>query len=431
MNPTIQLKLESIMHIPMDKYDQDFTFIVNGEEYRTSRIFADLLSRKISKLHFTDPTNDKIYINTGTKGDFKRFLSILNFQINDLRNEDIKFIREISEQLETTDIEIKVNRPEITIENALDRLFEDERFSNFYSSEIEKDIEFVSANFSEIKTVQKDNFKKLEIFTLERIFCNDNFKIDSEDDLLEFVNELFKDDDKYSKLYSHVYFENVGVDKMNEFIDIFSIEYLTPGTWESLSNRLKQKVCMSTEKFSERYKGGTSVKRDDSCKRSVEYNNDHYSGIIDYFRKESNINEEVKITASSIVQCDLQKVLQKDFPTNNFATNNISGSWICVEFKNHQVIPTHYTIRSNNCDSNGPHPRNWVIEGSSDSSNWEQIDEQKENSFLNGKSQVFTFPIRPSNQHKFKFIRIRQTGVNWQNGNHLYMNYIEFFGKIY
>lgn len=42
MEPSIQLKAESIKFIPIDKYDQNFTFVVNGEEYHTSRLVADL-----------------------------------------------------------------------------------------------------------------------------------------------------------------------------------------------------------------------------------------------------------------------------------------------------------------------------------------------------------------------------------------------------
>ena len=199
---SIKLKTESIMFIPIDTYDQNFTFIVNGEEYHSSRLVADLLSEKISKLHFTDPTNDKIYINTHTKSDFNHFLSLRNFKANQITSDDIKFICEIAKQLETTNIEVNINRDEITIDNVIDRLISDEKFDNFYSKEIESEIEFITKNFSDLlKSQQKDKLKNLSFSTLERILQNEHLEVESEDDVLKFVNELYKEDDKYSNFY--------------------------------------------------------------------------------------------------------------------------------------------------------------------------------------------------------------------------------------
>ena len=60
----IQLKPLSILQVPLYSYQKDFTFIVNGEEFKTSRIFSDLISSKISQMHSNDPTFDTFYINT-------------------------------------------------------------------------------------------------------------------------------------------------------------------------------------------------------------------------------------------------------------------------------------------------------------------------------------------------------------------------------
>ena len=50
----IQLKPSSILNVHLQKYPKDFTFIVNGKEFQTSRIISDLLSPKICKNHFND-----------------------------------------------------------------------------------------------------------------------------------------------------------------------------------------------------------------------------------------------------------------------------------------------------------------------------------------------------------------------------------------
>ena len=40
----VQLKTTSVLDLPLQFYDKDFTFIVNGTEYPTSRVISDLLS---------------------------------------------------------------------------------------------------------------------------------------------------------------------------------------------------------------------------------------------------------------------------------------------------------------------------------------------------------------------------------------------------
>lgn len=145
-------------------------------------------------------------------------------------------------------------------------------------------------------------------------------------------------------------------------------------------------------------------------------------------RNNSNIKDEIKITASSSQGGNLEQIIQFDFPNNKFHTNNKSNSWICIEFIKYKVNPTHYTIRSNNWSSNLEHPRNWVFEGSLDSVKWEKLDSQTECSYLNGKNLVHTFSIQNNNQ-SFKYFRVSQTGKNWNNSDYLCFNCIELYGK--
>ena len=66
----LQLKTSSILNVPLQSYFDDFSFIVNGKEYKTSRLISDLLSPKICEIHANDPTFDIFTIKTQQKGDF-------------------------------------------------------------------------------------------------------------------------------------------------------------------------------------------------------------------------------------------------------------------------------------------------------------------------------------------------------------------------
>lgn len=57
---TIQLDYSCVLNIPLQTYNEDFYFIVNGQEYKTNRLISVLLSPKISKIHLSDPIIDRI-----------------------------------------------------------------------------------------------------------------------------------------------------------------------------------------------------------------------------------------------------------------------------------------------------------------------------------------------------------------------------------
>ena len=86
------LSLNNIQDIPLGKYEKNFTFIVDGEQYFTPRFVADILSPKIRKLHFFDDSVQDFYINIddseheNAKGSnyFSEFLQMCNFEEHQL-----------------------------------------------------------------------------------------------------------------------------------------------------------------------------------------------------------------------------------------------------------------------------------------------------------------------------------------------------------
>lgn len=148
-------------------------------------------------------------------------------------------------------------------------------------------------------------------------------------------------------------------------------------------------------------------------------------------RTNSNVNDEISITASSIDGGQLSNLVNYD-SASFFQTKSEKNSRICFEFKKHEIVPSNYLIRTINSEDNY-HLKSWIVEASKDSKTWITIDEQQNNDFLKGTSKVHLFPI--SNQKEsFKFVRIKQTGPSWYHNNdsdhHLLMTWIEFFGKL-
>ncbi|KAK8849359.1 hypothetical protein M9Y10_018758 [Tritrichomonas musculus] len=248
--------------------------------------------------------------------------------------------------------------------------------------------------------------------------------MESEDQLLKFINKLYCCDVKYSILYETVYFVNVSSEAMGEFISHFDMNDLTASVWNRLSDRLLEdvkneaKVCAK-----ERYKL--------SGKIFMMNNDKEFNGIFNYLRNLSNNNIENEVTFDSTYKDpNAKNVVIYEDENKFFNPINKPGNWISFDFKARKVILTDYTIRSIHYGANWSHPKSWVIEGSNDGKKWENLDEENDCSHLSGKSLVHTFKITNKEMKEFSKIRMRSTGTSWDNGNYLSFEAIEMYGKL-
>ena len=119
----IKLNLSCVLNVPIHSYENNFSFIVNGKEFKTSRIFSDLLSPNISRIHANDPTSDTFIIKTKHQGDFTKILDLDIFNEIRFTEDKLPFISKLAELLGINSIEYgKNNKPtKITIENVFSK----------------------------------------------------------------------------------------------------------------------------------------------------------------------------------------------------------------------------------------------------------------------------------------------------------------------
>ncbi|KAK8857516.1 hypothetical protein M9Y10_015921 [Tritrichomonas musculus] len=431
----IKLQTDSILQVPLNMYQLDFTFNINGEEFQTTRFVADLLSPKISKLHQSDPTCSEYFIKTQVKGNFTNFLKLINFNTAEFNENEMLFIYEIIEKLGIQYIDIETHNTEITEDNVVDHLLLHEKATAYCNTKYEDCIDFISENFVSIMDKHEKDLHKLSEQTYETIFCNPKFSLDTEDRLLQFISLLYTENNKYSILFEYVCFENVDQSSIEQFITTFNFYDMTSGVWNSLCKRLSLRPDndSKSEKKIHRYKTNDELKEKPKNTLDIGFKTGELKGIFSYFNLNSKIKDEVKVICSSTGSGgDPYRLLDIENVNNDFYTNSTENSWICFEFKNHQIIPSGYSIRSYGNNEGWNHPKSWVIEGSNDRSNWRKIDEQSDCPYLNGIYVVHTFPIykQEGEDDAFKYVRIRQTGPNWHNRYYLEMCSIEFYGQI-
>ena len=131
---TLKLLTDSILQVPFANYEKDFTFVVNGEEFHTNKIVADLLSTKISKSHLIDPTMNQIVINTHAQGNFQHFIDLITFEEQFVREEELPFISEIFEQLDPEKVKVnfEISSTELTIYNVFNKICRHEMKRSLY-----------------------------------------------------------------------------------------------------------------------------------------------------------------------------------------------------------------------------------------------------------------------------------------------------------
>jgi hypothetical protein len=107
----------------------------------------------------------------------------------------------------------------------------------------------------------------------------------------------------------------------------------------------------------------------------------------------------VTITSRSVSPCDPDNSLRNVAEFNDrarFFSENGVFQWVCWDFHEIRVWPTHYTIR-------GYYLKSWVLEGSLDGENWTEIDARHDEGAAG--TWVGTFPA--SNVAEYSVIPLK------------------------
>lgn len=426
----VKLDKSSIQGVPFDLYEKDFTFVVNGDAYPTNRLIADILSPKICQLHMIDPTLDQFIINTQTIGNFSKFFDLINFRSNYISEDDFEFFSEIIKILNIHSIRVYIKEEEEqTLNSSIQKIQKYERNRLFYHTMLEKETKFVALHFSELSDEQECKLKKLNKSSIVEIISNSNLRLKNEDQLLNFIRELCMNDSECFFMYEYVQFVNVTVESMANFLREFNYNDLTFPIWASFSERLLREIVKNGNESSNEVRYVESQLKSVGTKIEFKGNNE-LDGIMRHIVINTNgkLEDELEITASSIGNSSYPlKNLLNDHPNQYFYTRDNDRMWICFDFKMHEIIPTHYTIKTN---LGGNNVRSWRIEGSSDKISWEVLDQQKNCGHTHGDNKVHTFKICNQQNHKFRYLRAFSTGVRWSNDNCFLFGAIDFYGTL-
>jgi hypothetical protein len=147
-------------------------------------------------------------------------------------------------------------------------------------------------------------------------------------------------------------------------------------------------------------------------------------GIISYFTKKhgGNVHEKgfVIITSKSAASGTPHVVADLN-STAFFRSNDERDQWICWDFREMRIKPSHYTITAG-------YLKSWIVEGSTDGASWTAMDEQKDT--LDFKSGWDTGSFAVSKPAECRFVRLTQTDQTHQRKDTLSLESLELFGTV-
>lgn len=357
------LSNDALKALNFNLYDKDFTFIVGKKQYNVSKIFADLISPNVNKMHRSDPTSCIYFIPKydESKDDnyYKSFRSMTSHKHDD-EEDYFKYILQLSEgnEIETNKINEKpilyyfnkLGNPEflrfllgsekfqeINEDNAIDRLLI--KISN--SINAREELAYISSNLYEF---DENILSTLDVETLSLILSQPCLRIQNEEWLFDFIMNNISENPSFISLFEYVEFCNLSVDKIFQFEETITLDDLNYTIWKSICKRLICEIVSTPSTRSlikSRNKKYVSylpklkrkmIKFDDDLEENSNHNSFpvKHNGIISYLYSKNNGSNpskgENKLINITVNSCELSNTIQSSAAILDAEINNLTAS---------------------------------------------------------------------------------------------------------
>lgn len=437
------LSSAGLKNLTQIKSETEFLFILGKHEFKLNSVIAEFLSPFVSHMHQSDPTinsfNFQYYFKNISNSNledynqiftediinlFKQLSNGLSIELNENQIYKMQLLAIVignDELFEKIDQLFPINQKEPNFDKLIQQLqifhIFPQHFKRFNRSNI---IDHIASHFTSIDPKKLINIPKSILY---EIISSEFLKVDSQDSLIDFINEIFKNNEKSDKIY---FYEKVEFDKLSE--EKFQL-FLEEFDYTEMTNQLWQKLCSCFNHQKTTIKKGTA--------KEIQYDgnaSNRFKGIIHYLSEKcgGNVSEKgvVNVTASTSNE-SAKKVVDFEDTSKYYQSAWMSDQWIKYDFNEMRIKPTQYSIRTRNNDDSA-NPQGWVIEGSNTGrdDDWKIIDSRKGVTSLQKRNQVDTFEIKNDLKESYRYLRLRLTEMATSNCPHLTLSALEYFGFL-
>jgi hypothetical protein len=402
-----------------NKVINDFSFIIGSARYECPWFLADFLSPKVGKLHSLDSYISELVIETeGAEPHFADFMSGCLSGHLVFGDSEQSIFALLARELGNFELYSSILSGGANAEMLSNLSSMDVRGSEVEIRSME-DIESFACHFHELPTWILDT---ISVDALAEILSHPKLQIKDEDSVLDYLSSHWNSNRAYFPLVEFVYFEFLSPGKVQEFVDASFGFFgdMNVGIWRSVASRLIHTV---------------GVRKNPRCVNSgqivIPFVPESNRGIIAYLKAQAgeSIHEKNIVTVSA-------RTFHTNFPPENLIKDNhqfynslsaTPDQWVCFDFQERRIIPTHYVVTTYHwADFN---PQSWVIETSMDGTTWKEVDRKIHASDLRVERAVRAFP--PAGHNECRFIRFRQTENNPADTSTLCLTRFDVFGTLF
>jgi hypothetical protein len=440
--PMVNLKLSAkgLRNLQTVDAEGTFRFVVGSETYECPLFVATFLSPKITQLCLLDKTTNEFVIDTKDPNHlFSQILSlgqgceiVVDKSVVPLI---VSFCREVGNQELLEILSREDEDPDQNVGICISRLCSFTGAGTSTGNDVSefRDISYLASHFHELSMA---DFVRLSIEPAESILSDASLKVDSEDQLFEFISSRFCESSSFIVLLEYVRFEYLSLASIERFVNIISedvYEFLNVSIWRQICVRLCHRVWATDlrSRFGPRAVCGSHDDANDA---------DNLNGIIAFLTRQcgGNVHDHgvVNITSLTNLGAGLHPKNAADLAVDNkfssmFSSVTTPGQWLCYGFRTGTLVLTGYAIRSQYDLGPGyAHLKTWVIETSMTGSEWSIVDSRTNNADLNAKNVTVRFDLDESRHERCRFVRLRQTGLNHGRTHSLALSSFEVFGDF-
>jgi hypothetical protein len=402
-----------------------FDFIIGQTRYQYPLMNGAFLSPKIARCLATDRTFCEYAITTlDCLHCFDEFLLLGKGSMIPITPNNCVQLLQLAEELENDEIcsfirnSISRTDSNLTVPLALQHL----RLELHFGFTTSPAAHFLSSHLAECSI---DELRSLSVECLHAILSSESLSLVSEDWLCSVLLQLGSN---YFSLFEFVHFEFLSPRIACEFAKMCESHFhlLNLSVWKAISARFSLPIVPST--FAKQRSLSNDVFH---CSADT---SGWLQGIVHHLQEKRAKN--FSVSSSSVALSGFEsgrggpeRAILLDQPYVYFASENIPGQWLMLDFQEMRVRVSEYTLRTHVYDAGAYHLKNWVLEGSVEAKSWKVLDTRSGNGDLNGKSRLAHFRISEMSD-ECRYVRVRATGLNHQNENYLLVGCFEIFGDL-
>jgi hypothetical protein len=125
---------------------------------------------------------------------------------------------------------------------------------------------------------------------------------------------------------------------------------------------------------------------------------------------------------------EAESFFRSDYRNYREEIRHTRHNWVCYDFKERRILPTHYTIRTNWQDPSRPRLKSWLVGTSADGESWREVDGKDDNGNVKGRRFTGTFAV--ADGAECRFIWLVSIGRNHCGNGLIAFSAWEIFGGL-